>query len=174
MIRVLAFALALAVAAPVVHAQPAPGAAENRRERIKKKIRALRAYTLTEELSLDEVTAGKLFPVLAKYDDVLDKLLQARADLERRLKNADAIKDPRAVVKPGDIVKVKVLEVDKQRKRVALSMRLDDRENARPARAPAGQPMSRDRSREKPAASGGGALADALARAMRGEGPAPR
>ena len=37
------------------------------------------------------------------------------------------IKDPREVVKAGDIVKVKVMEVDAQRKRIALSMRLDDK-----------------------------------------------
>ncbi len=36
------------------------------------------------------------------------------------------VKDPREVVKAGDIVQVKVMEVDVQRKRVALSMRLDD------------------------------------------------
>ncbi len=36
------------------------------------------------------------------------------------------VKDPREVVKTGDIVKVKVIEVDVKRKRVALSMRLDD------------------------------------------------
>ena len=36
------------------------------------------------------------------------------------------VKDPRDVVKTGDIVKVKVLSVDVQRKRIALSMRLDD------------------------------------------------
>ncbi|MGB3864763.1 MAG: Tex family protein, partial [Xanthobacteraceae bacterium] len=36
------------------------------------------------------------------------------------------IKDPREVVKPGDIVRVKVLDVDKQRKRIALTLRLDD------------------------------------------------
>ena len=36
------------------------------------------------------------------------------------------VKDPRDVAKPGDIVKVKVLEVDKARKRVALSMRMSD------------------------------------------------
>ncbi|MDQ4135204.1 MAG: RNA-binding transcriptional accessory protein, partial [Pseudomonadota bacterium] len=36
------------------------------------------------------------------------------------------VKDPRTVVKPGDIVKVKVLEVDVPRKRIALSMRMDD------------------------------------------------
>ena len=36
------------------------------------------------------------------------------------------VKDPREVVKAGDIVKVKVMEVDVQRKRIALSMRMDD------------------------------------------------
>lgn len=36
------------------------------------------------------------------------------------------ISDPREVVKAGDIVKVKVLEVDVQRKRVSFTMRLDD------------------------------------------------
>lgn len=36
------------------------------------------------------------------------------------------IKDPRSVVKAGDIVKVKVMSVDVQRKRIALSMRLTD------------------------------------------------
>lgn len=36
------------------------------------------------------------------------------------------VKDPRDVVKPGDIVKVKVLEVDIPRKRIGLTLRLDD------------------------------------------------
>lgn len=36
------------------------------------------------------------------------------------------ISDPREVVKAGDIVKVKVIEVDKPRKRIGLSMRMDD------------------------------------------------
>lgn len=36
------------------------------------------------------------------------------------------VKDPREVVKTGDIVKVKVIEVDVQRKRIALSMRMGD------------------------------------------------
>jgi uncharacterized protein len=36
------------------------------------------------------------------------------------------ISDPRAVVKAGDIVKVKVMDVDVLRKRIALSMRLSD------------------------------------------------
>ena len=36
------------------------------------------------------------------------------------------IKDPREAVKAGDIVKAKVMEVDVPRKRIALSLRLDD------------------------------------------------
>ncbi|MFF5621141.1 Tex family protein [[Kitasatospora] papulosa] len=36
------------------------------------------------------------------------------------------VKDPRDVVKPGDIVKVKVMDVDIPRKRVSLTLRLDD------------------------------------------------
>ncbi len=36
------------------------------------------------------------------------------------------VKDPHEVVKPGQIVKVKVLEVDVKRQRIALTMRLDD------------------------------------------------
>lgn len=36
------------------------------------------------------------------------------------------VKDPNEVVKVGDIVKVKVLEVDKQRKRIQLSMKLSE------------------------------------------------
>jgi uncharacterized protein len=36
------------------------------------------------------------------------------------------ISDPREVVKTGDVVKVKVMEVDIKRKRIALSMRMDD------------------------------------------------
>ena len=41
------------------------------------------------------------------------------------------VKDPHEVVKPGQVVKVKVIEVDVKRQRVALSMRLDDAAGAR-------------------------------------------
>ncbi|WP_017907882.1 Tex family protein, partial [Xanthomonas sp. SHU 199] len=51
------------------------------------------------------------------------------------------VKDPRDVVKAGDIVKVKVLEVDVARKRIALTRRLDD--TPAPAR-----PADRDRDRD--------------------------
>jgi len=41
------------------------------------------------------------------------------------------VKDPHTVVKTGDVVKVKVMEVDVQRKRIGLSMRLDDEVQAK-------------------------------------------
>ena len=80
------------------------------------------------------------------------------------------IKDPREVVKPGDIVKVKVLEVEVARKRIALTLRLDDDTGGKKE----AQGSSRDGLRNSAKASaplkgaaqsGGGALADALRRA---------
>ncbi|WP_344077299.1 Tex family protein, partial [Luedemannella helvata] len=51
------------------------------------------------------------------------------------------VKDPREIVKPGDIVKVKVLEVDVPRNRIGLTLRLDDEPGraAGPARGGAGR-----------------------------------
>ena len=88
------------------------------------------------------------------------------------------VKDPREVVKSGDVVKVKVLEVDRARKRIALTMRLTDEAAPRPPReerrdgrdasrlrqdAPrTAAPRPADRRPEPPAS---GALADALRRA---------
>ncbi|MFD3517120.1 Tex family protein [Streptomyces sp. NPDC058657] len=44
------------------------------------------------------------------------------------------VKDPRDVVKPGDVVRVKVMDVDVPRKRISLTLRLDDEAAAgRPA-----------------------------------------
>jgi hypothetical protein len=82
-----------------IPARPGPMAKQDRRERIKQRIRALRAYTLTDELQLDEATAGKLFPMLSHYDDEFDKLLQEHADLQKRLDSAGELKDPRAIDK---------------------------------------------------------------------------
>lgn len=48
------------------------------------------------------------------------------------------VKDPHEVVKPGQIVKVKILEVDVKRQRISLTMRLDDVPGSGPvSRAPA-------------------------------------
>lgn len=86
------------------------------------------------------------------------------------------VEDPHTVVKAGDIVKVKVMEVDLQRKRIALTMRLDEQPGEAPARrssAPASD--SRDNQKRhtpnKPAGrnaapAGNNAMADALAAAL--------
>ena len=80
------------------------------------------------------------------------------------------IKDPREVVKPGDIVKVKVLEVDVARKRIALTLRMDDPVGAKANRLQADpgprfnerQMTSRGPARQD---SGGNAFAEAMRRA---------
>jgi protein Tex len=86
------------------------------------------------------------------------------------------IKDPREIVKPGDIVKVKVLEIEVARKRIALTLRLDD-EIGTKGRGPAKE-KPRDVSKaqmtsqapRKPQEQGGGALAEALRRASEKSG----
>ena len=50
------------------------------------------------------------------------------------------VKDPYQVVKAGDIVKVKVMEVDIPRARIALSMRMSDTPGEKPAPAARSQP----------------------------------
>ena len=83
------------------------------------------------------------------------------------------VKDPREVVKAGDIVKVKVMEVDIPRKRIALSMRMDDQPGAEASSKPArGADRSGGRGNDrKPRGSQGsqpaqGAMAGALAQAL--------
>jgi uncharacterized protein len=82
------------------------------------------------------------------------------------------VRDPREVVKAGDIVKVKVIEVDLARKRIALTMRLDDAPGESRG-APRGDarrdaPPSRQATRVASAAPpANNALAEALARARR-------
>ncbi|AWI32058.1 Tex family protein [Streptomyces tirandamycinicus] len=96
------------------------------------------------------------------------------------------VKDPRDVVKPGDVVKVKVLDVDIPRKRISLTLRLDDEAAAQPGggggrrrdqgggRPPQQRQGGRDRRPAAGSGSGSGrpsappansAMADALRRA---------
>jgi uncharacterized protein len=83
------------------------------------------------------------------------------------------IKDPREVVKAGDIVRVKVLEVDVERKRIALTMRLQDQAPKatanRETRAPASaSPIPRREERApRQETPGNNAFADAFAKAKR-------
>lgn len=46
------------------------------------------------------------------------------------------ISDPRSVVKAGDIIRVRVVEVDKERRRIGLSMRLEEEKQAPAKSAP--------------------------------------
>jgi len=46
------------------------------------------------------------------------------------------VADPREVVKSGQVVRVKVLEADPERKRISLTLRLDDDPASSAARAP--------------------------------------
>ncbi len=56
------------------------------------------------------------------------------------------IKDAHEVVKAGDVVKVRVVDVDIKRKRIALSMRKDGGEGG----APKGGPRDKDGGRPAP------------------------
>nr|WP_215787028.1 Tex family protein [Pantoea dispersa] len=86
------------------------------------------------------------------------------------------VDDPHQVVKAGDIVKVKVMEVDLQRKRIALTMRLDEQPGESNARSggnrgagkEAARPAAGAKGRGKPASSsvGNSAMGDALAAAF--------
>ncbi|MBQ0825791.1 Tex family protein [Streptomyces tagetis] len=91
------------------------------------------------------------------------------------------VKDPRDVVKPGDIVKVKVLDIDIPRKRISLTLRLDNEATAPQEQRQGQGRQQRDgrppRQRQQQGRSGGGkggrpsappasgAMADALRRA---------
>jgi protein Tex len=84
------------------------------------------------------------------------------------------VKDPHEIVKAGEVVKVKVLEVDEKRKRIALTMRLEDQAARRETGAPpkheprkhGARPAPRASS-ERPQSVGGGAMAEALANALK-------
>jgi uncharacterized protein len=86
------------------------------------------------------------------------------------------VKDPRDVVKPGDVVRVKVLDVDVPRNRIALTLRLDDPAEPKPPpgtpRKAASKPSTaapRKATAKRPPAPNtpvaAGSLADALRRA---------
>ncbi|MFD0709464.1 Tex family protein [Photorhabdus akhurstii] len=88
------------------------------------------------------------------------------------------VEDPHTVVKAGDIVKVKVLEVDLNRKRIALTMRLDEQpgetqsrrsNNTQTDRRPERNDRNRNTSRSSTSAgisAGNSAMSDALAAAF--------
>jgi uncharacterized protein len=84
------------------------------------------------------------------------------------------VKDPHTVVKAGQVVKVKVLEVDVKRKRIALTMRLSDsapqpgsqpqQRGDRDDRKRMGQHQQQQQRQERAAPAAGGAMAAAFAK----------
>jgi len=62
----------------------APAAAD-RKDKLKKRIRTMRAIVLVQELDLDEATAGKLMPILNKYDDDFAKLATENQQLRKQV-----------------------------------------------------------------------------------------
>ena len=86
------------------------------------------------------------------------------------------IKDPREVAKPGDVVRVKVLEVDPKRRRISLTMRLDEEPETRPTRARAEIAPTESEKPFRPAETRAGrsnsvpAASDAMAEAFRRAG----
>jgi len=87
---------------PAGSIQPPAGAPADKRERIKQRIRTLRAWTLTEELQLDEATAARLFPILSRYDEEFVRLLREAAELRRQGDDAAARNDDPAVDRAVD------------------------------------------------------------------------
>jgi len=76
------------------------------------------------------------------------------------------VKDPRNVVKTGDVVKVKVIEVDLPRQRIALSMRLSD-EPATAAKASPAPLSTKGHQRQSAQPAPVGAMASAFAKLKR-------
>lgn len=76
-------------------AQPATrvGDRDAARDQAKQKIRALRAAILVEELGLDEATAARLAPILARHDDELERLQAERRALRKAVHDALAAND---------------------------------------------------------------------------------
>ncbi|MCW9014086.1 MAG: RNA-binding transcriptional accessory protein [Gammaproteobacteria bacterium] len=80
------------------------------------------------------------------------------------------VKDPREVVKAGDVVKVKVMDVDVKRKRIALTMRLDDEARDQVAEIKKEAPRKNRSNKTRPKATasvGNSAMADALTQAFK-------
>ncbi len=80
------------------------------------------------------------------------------------------VKDPRDVVKAGDVVKVKVVDIDAARKRISLTMRLSDEAATAKSREPNQRQAPAQVRRDKPRADApkpGGAMAEAFARLKR-------
>jgi len=111
------------------------------------------------EATITNVAAFGAFADIGVHQD---GLIHISAMSEKR------ISDPREVVKPGQVVKVKVLDIDVPRNRISLTLRLADplpQAGASARAKSAGGAKSTAPKRPQESNSGGGALAAALAKA---------
>ena len=138
---------------------------------------------LTAEVEIGRIYEGTVLKILdfGAIVQVLpgrDGLLHVSQITNERV---NAVSD---YLKEGQVVRVKVLEVDVPRQRIALTLRLDDEIGAKPDRTTRNEPRGNVRSsssaapvQRKPAqsnSSGGGALAEALRRAAEQKQGKPR
>jgi uncharacterized protein len=153
---------------------------------------AFRTATFAEGVEkLDDLRAGMLLEGVvtnvAAFGAFVDVGVHQDGLVHVSAMSATFVKDPRDVVKPGDIVRVKVLDVDVPRKRISLTLRLEDEATGpRPAgdRPPrgdqgggqgGGQRGGRDQRggrADRDRAQPGGAMAEALRRAGLDKGTA--
>jgi protein Tex len=136
---------------------------------------AFKTATFTEGVDkLSDLTAGMVLEGVvtnvAAFGAFVDIGVHQDGLVHVSAMSRNFVKDPRDVVKSGDVVRVKVLDVDIPRKRVSLTLRLEDEpENRGPQQQRGGgggnaqRKQRQERPERKPAA--GGSMADALRRA---------
>jgi Spy/CpxP family protein refolding chaperone len=89
MLRLLILTVALALASPTAALAKGPKDKAAKREKVREKIKQMRAARLIELLDLDDATANKLFAVIDQYDDLIlplrKKVGEARRELKRMI-----------------------------------------------------------------------------------------
>jgi uncharacterized protein len=143
---------------------------------------AFRTATFTEGVdTLEDLTPGMLLEGVvtnvAAFGAFVDVGVHHDGLVHVSAMSRSFVSDPRQVVKPGDVVRVKVLDVDIPRKRISLTLRLDDDPGARGDQRPrpgagggrertgAGRAPRRSQPQQRRGAPPDTALADALRRA---------
>jgi uncharacterized protein len=109
------------------------------------------------EATITNVAAFGAFADIGVHQD---GLIHISAMAEKR------VNDPREVVRPGQVVKVKVLDVDVPRNRIALTLRLSDPLPQAGAQKSSGGGKTTERMRSSSGKSAGGASEGALAAAL--------
>ena len=104
--RLFGVTLGLLLAGTTAGAQPKPAPVppvpptadqrtpEQLRKEVLDRMRALRAFKIVEALKLDEATSGRLFPILARYDDKEMAIAAERHALMRELREATEAAHP--------------------------------------------------------------------------------